>query len=180
MPKSIIDTLDWSKLSNNNSPAAIKLLMDHPDKIDWQQLVWNKNPASTELMLAYPDRVDWKFLSKYGYHDHSMFVLRAHPGRIDWGSLSYNWSDDAIVLLKANPDKIDWNQLSKNTNPEAIAMIQAHLKHEALRNQHKKALRVDDPPMATPCVDLSPIYNPYRPARHDDSRLKRVVKFMFK
>ena len=39
-------------------------------------------------------------------------ILKQHPSKIHWTSLSYNPA--AIELLEANQDKIDWFNLSSN------------------------------------------------------------------
>ena len=90
--------IDWYYLSDNENPAAIRLLKQYKDKINWENLSENKNPAAIRLFKENQDK-------------------------IDWSALSGNENPAAIKLLEQHSDKIKWLYLSQNKNPAAIRLF---------------------------------------------------------
>ena len=77
--------IDWTELSENDNPAAMHLLKQHPDKIDW--LALSNNPSAIHLLEQHSDRIYWKNLSR---NHAAIHILEQHPDNIDWLDLSTN------------------------------------------------------------------------------------------
>lgn len=121
--KSKFDKINWSDMSRNPSPGAIKLLEQNVDKICWYALSSNPSPGAIKLLEANPDKIRWDALS-YNSNPDAIKLIETNPSHeeIDWGKLSSN--PHAIKLLEANQDKIDWDELS--LNPKAWKLLDAN------------------------------------------------------
>lgn len=53
---------NWSDLSSNPSPVALRLLKENPEKIDWAML--SANPGALPLLKANPEKINWEYLCK--------------------------------------------------------------------------------------------------------------------
>ena len=98
------DKIDWKTLSYNTS--AIHILEKNQDKIDWTNLCFNSNAHQISGFEEKLDEMDWSnssnsFLDfyvedvvrmKYGLNrnPNMMNILKKHPERIDYRSLSEN------------------------------------------------------------------------------------------
>jgi hypothetical protein len=90
--------LNFSGLSANPCPDAIKILRAHPEQIDWVALSGNPCPDAVVLLRENPENIDW-----------------------DW--ISCNPCPDALALLRENPEKIHKIALSQNHCPDAIPLL---------------------------------------------------------
>jgi uncharacterized protein (DUF1778 family) len=111
----MINTINWSELSKNESSKAIEFLLrpENRDKIDWTLLSANSNPKAVELLLL-PENRD----------------------KINWFQLSKNQNPKILELLSKpeNKDKIKRTLITTNPNTEIVSYL---LKEENLKTLEK-------------------------------------------
>ena len=56
-----MEKINWTMLSGNPAPNAIKLLETNPEKINWYMM--SGNPSAIHLLEANPTKINWKWLS---------------------------------------------------------------------------------------------------------------------
>lgn len=123
------EILNWSGLSLNPHPYAIKLLETNIDKICWYDL--SKNPGAIHILKANPDKIEWDSLScntgaiellkerilqnlDIDNMDIEDIDIDLISKQIWWNHLSFN--ENAGELFKLKPEKISLNILSNNKN----------------------------------------------------------------
>ncbi len=135
------DMIDFTRLSSNTNPLAIKILKENLDKINWLLLSGNSsaielinnnldkisslhllssNVNAIHIIEKNLDKIDWKELS---YNKNAIHILEKNLDKVNWRILSAN--PNAIKILENNLDKIDWNTLSSNKN--AIHILEQNL-----------------------------------------------------
>ena len=73
------------------------------DKLDWTSLSQNKNPNAIKLLEQNLDRVNWGALS---LNPNAIPILEKNLDKVHWGELSQN--PNAIPILEKNLDKVSW------------------------------------------------------------------------
>lgn len=133
--------IDWSCLSRNSHPRAIRLLEKHPEKINWSKLSSNTSPEAIRILEQNLDKVDWWYLSANKGAKH---ILEQHPEKIEWLYLCNNRSDWAMEMvkteLKRNAVNIAWVYLSGN--PFIFEFNDEPYKYEEMK-QSKQSLHED-------------------------------------
>lgn len=127
--------IDWSELSKNTHPDAIKLLCEYIDYVDWHIL--SMNPAAVDILKMNPTKVEWRSLASNESPKAIKLLVELAPyykndpfPGIYWGRVLSNPAayDDIISPLLKNIDehkgKIDFISLSKN--PAAIPFLEAN------------------------------------------------------
>jgi hypothetical protein len=102
------DKIDWDRLSANQSPEAIKLLLQYPQNINLP--AFSTNPFATDYLRLHFEKIDFWGLS-WNYNAVDIIEKNLHRD-ICWVGLSQN--KNAIHLLEKNQHKINWTQLSTN------------------------------------------------------------------
>jgi hypothetical protein len=104
--------IDMAMLSANTNPKALKLLK--PEKLtDWTNLSKNPLPEAIRILKDNFTKIEWKWLS-YNSSDEAIQLLKDNYDNINWNMLSANTNPKALELLKNNQDKIYWPHLSAN------------------------------------------------------------------
>jgi hypothetical protein len=98
----------WNYLCKNESPEAIQILKENPDKIRWDTL--SSNPAAIPLLEENPTLIDMWHLCA---NPAAIHLIEKQMDKIIWQPLSQN--PNAIHILEKNQDKIDWYSLSQNS-----------------------------------------------------------------
>ena len=112
------DDIDFEMLSANTNPKALKLLEElliiKPDKLkDWTNLSKNPLPEAIKILKNNFKKIEWTWLS-YNSSDEAIQLLEVYPSKISWDMLSANTNPKALELLKNNQKKIFWPHLSAN------------------------------------------------------------------
>jgi len=108
----LIDKCDiyfWKNICRNESPDAIKLLEENPDKIDWDVL--SSNPAAIKLLEKNKGQINYWYLSA---NSAAIHLIEEKIEMANWMCLSKN--PNAMHILKQNQDKIEWYVFSENTS----------------------------------------------------------------
>jgi hypothetical protein len=98
----------WNYLCKNESPEAIQILKENPDKIRWDTL--SSNPGAIPLLEENPTLIDMWHLCA---NPAAIHLIEKQIDKIIWQPLSQN--PNAIHILEKNQDKIDWYSLSQNS-----------------------------------------------------------------
>lgn len=97
----------WDYLCRNESPDAIQILKENPDKIRWDIL--SSNPAAINLLEENPESIDmWNLC----INPAAIHLIEKRMDKVCWQSLCQN--PHAIHIIERNKDKIDWYSLSQN------------------------------------------------------------------
>ena len=110
--------IDLDMLSANTNPIALKLLQKilelEPEKLkDWTNLSKNPLPEAMKILKNNFNKIDWVWLS-YNSSDEAIQLLKDNYDNINWNMLSANTNPKALELLKNNQKKIWWPHLSAN------------------------------------------------------------------
>ena len=105
-------------LSANTNPIALKLLQKilelEPEKLkDWTNLSKNPLPEAMKILKNNFNKIDWVWLS-YNSSDEAIQLLKENPDKINWNMLSANTNPKVLELLEKNQKKIWWQHLSAN------------------------------------------------------------------
>ena len=116
--KKNIKKIDFAMLSFNKNPKAIilleKLLKKEPERLDdWSYLSENSLPEAIKILKENFVKIDWARLSSNS-SDEAIQLLEDNKDKISWGMLSANTNPKALELLKENQTKIWWPALSAN------------------------------------------------------------------
>ena len=118
-----VSKINWKKLSLNNHPKALDILIANQDKIDWYNLSKNTNPKALGLLANNPKKINWKNLSG-NETTEAIHILLNNFKRINWTFLSSNKHPMAIQILNDNQDKIDWHSITLNHNPAILPILE--------------------------------------------------------
>jgi hypothetical protein len=110
--------IDLDMLSANTNPIALKLLQKilelEPEKLkDWTNLSKNPLPEAMKILKNNFNKIDWVWLS-YNSSDEAIQLLKENPDKINWNMLSANTNPKVLELLEKNQKKIWWPHLSAN------------------------------------------------------------------
>ena len=110
--------IDLDMLSANTNPIALKLLQKilelEPEKLkDWTNLSKNPLPEAMKILKNNFNKIDWVWLS-YNSSDEAIQLLKENPDKINWNMLSANTNPKVLELLEKNQKKIWWQHLSAN------------------------------------------------------------------
>jgi hypothetical protein len=118
------DDIDLNMLSFNKNPKAFELLQEllkiKPEKLyDWTYLSENSLPEAIKILKANFKNIDWGRLSSNSSDEAIQLLedeLKNNPinNKINWDILSANTNLKALELLKNNQKKIFWPYLSAN------------------------------------------------------------------
>lgn len=97
----------WEYLCKNESPDAIQILKENPDKIRWYIL--STNPSAIKILEENKELIDYMYLS---INPAAIHLIEKNMDKIHWQHLSQN--PKAIHILEKYQDKIDWYSLSQN------------------------------------------------------------------
>jgi len=97
----------WEYLCKNESPDAIQILKENPDKIIWH--IFSTNPSAIHMLEENPDLIDYMYLSA---NPAAIHLIEQHMDKVNWQFLSQN--PNAIHILEKNIGKIDWYSFSQN------------------------------------------------------------------
>jgi len=141
--------INYTYLSGNTHPEAIKILTKNKDKICWKYL--SQNPSAIELLKKNKDKIIYRYLErnpnpeafkilkekirideeiakeKWKNRGNSWFMKKINidiNNQIEWFGI---WSNpNSIEFIENNLylDKINWFSLSSNTNPDVIKYLQ--------------------------------------------------------
>ena len=116
--KKNIKKIDLAMLSFNKNPKAIilleKLLKTNQGTLDdWSYLSENSLPEAIKILKENFVKIDWARLSSNS-SDEAIQLLEDNKDNISWGMLSANTNPKALELLKENQTKIWWPALSAN------------------------------------------------------------------
>jgi hypothetical protein len=133
--------IDWYYLGANPHPAALELMLAHPDKAIWKlaarhahawEYVSQRDDINLEELArnTHPEAVAHYIKHAIGFHTN-IFKFSENPSAISWltdnihqhrGALSANPAAES--LLTVHPEIINWPYLSLNPAPWALKMLE--------------------------------------------------------
>lgn len=121
-----LEHANWDTLSAN--PAAIDLLLQHPDKINYQQLCKNTHPEAIALLRSNPSSICWNLVCANPAEEAVALLLEPENAiRLSPYWLSHNTNPRALRLLWHRTSEINWEGLSRNPSDEAVDFLEAHV-----------------------------------------------------
>lgn len=110
------DKINWSAITYNREPWAIKLLTDNINKINWDDLCACEDEFSINLLIDNKDKIRWEVLCR----NKNPKVIPLLKERIEYEN---NHNINRTNLSYHNDkNKIDWIVLQKNPNAKELIM----------------------------------------------------------
>ena len=101
----LADPLTCQNMSMNPHPAAVKYMLEHPEKINWELFSMNTNQQAVEYMLG----------------------SSGDPNNRFWCGFSANKNQQAVEYMLQHPEKIVWSCFSRNSNQHAVEYLLGNL-----------------------------------------------------
>jgi len=143
--------INYTFLSKNTHPEAIKILTENKDKICWKYL--SQNPSAIELLKKNKDKIIYRYLernpnpeafkilkekikideetAKEKWQNRNSWFMNKIDidinNKIEWFGIWSNPNSIEFIEKQIYLDKINWFALSSNTNPDIIKYLEKNL-----------------------------------------------------
>ena len=144
--------INYTYLSKNTHPEAIKILTKNKDKICWKYL--SQNPSAIDLLKKNKDKIIYRYLERnpnpeafkilkekikideeiakerWQNRENSWFINKIDidiNNKIEWFGIWSNPNSFEFIENELYLDKINWFSLSSNTNPNVIKYLEKNL-----------------------------------------------------